>query len=160
LRRKGVWAQDMEDVHQSVLVAAIECLPSAGAVRSMEALLATLSLRHAADQVHRRRERPVMEYDGDTAAAPPSSRQPIPRPDSAYALKEQSEALDAVLDRMDPELVDVFILVELVEMTLEQAAEALGISTTTARSRLRRARVQFEELCRPARAALGQGGRR
>ncbi len=46
---------------------------------------------------------------------------------------------------MDDEKREAFVLVELVEMSMPEVAEALGINLNTAYTRLRAARRQFEE---------------
>ncbi len=67
---------------------------------------------------------------------------------SAHDLVERSEAarvLEALLDAMDDEKREAFVLVELEEMTMPEVADALGINVNTAYTRLRAARQQFEE---------------
>jgi RNA polymerase sigma-70 factor, ECF subfamily len=159
LLRKGVDGQDVADVHQEVIMAVIAYVPSLGQVRSMEALIARISLRHADDYLKARNRHGWPEaYDEETAAPPPSSQQSIPAPEKASLLKERARALDVLLGRMEPEIRDAFILVELEEMTLRETAEALDLPDTTVKSRLDRARERFEELLGPVRADLKRGG--
>ena len=53
--------------------------------------------------------------------------------------------LDALLESMDDEKREAFVLVELEEMSMPEVGEALGINVNTAYTRLRAARRQFEE---------------
>jgi len=58
---------------------------------------------------------------------------------------EAARVLDALLDTMEEEKREAFVLVELEEMSMPEVAEALGINVNTAYTRLRAARRQFEE---------------
>jgi RNA polymerase sigma-70 factor (ECF subfamily) len=154
LHWKGVHKDDIEDAHQDVFVAIFECLPRVKPVRSMEALLAKTCFRHAATYVRRKKVRgPVMEYADDTGPSLPESQR-IPAPEGANILKQRAEALNRVLARMEHELREVFVLIEIEEMDYEATMEALEIGDALLRSRLRRARKQFAELARLVRAEL------
>jgi RNA polymerase sigma-70 factor (ECF subfamily) len=64
---------------------------------------------------------------------------------------EQGSALELigmVLSRIDPSLVEVFMLFELAGFSSVEIARLLGIPTGTATSRLRRAREAFREAAR------------
>jgi hypothetical protein len=101
LRFRGVPDRDIEDVHQDLFIAMIDCLPSVRPVRSMEALLARTSFRLAATYLRKQRVRgPIMEYGDDGPAGPSSPG--IPAPEAANILKERTLALDKILGRMDP----------------------------------------------------------
>jgi RNA polymerase sigma-70 factor, ECF subfamily len=53
------------------------------------------------------------------------------------------ELLDLVLSQLDPSLIEVFALFDVEGFSAREVAEALGIPTGTAASRLRRAREEF-----------------
>jgi RNA polymerase sigma-70 factor (ECF subfamily) len=57
--------------------------------------------------------------------------------------REASTLLHSVLDRMRYEHRAVFVLVELEELTLHEAAAACSVSLATCQRRLRRARIAF-----------------
>jgi RNA polymerase sigma-70 factor (ECF subfamily) len=82
---------------------------------------------------------------------------------SAQDLAERREAarvLDALLASMDDEKREVFMLVELEEMSMPEVAEALGINVNTAYTRLRAARQQFEGALARHRAKSAWTGRK
>lgn len=60
------------------------------------------------------------------------------------AKTEATELLYRLLDTLDEDKREVFVLVELEQMTAEEIAEAMGIKTHTVQSRLRAARREFE----------------
>jgi RNA polymerase sigma factor (sigma-70 family) len=125
LQRKRVPERDIEDVHQDVMEALITGLPKVDGVRSMEAWVASVALHHATDYMRwRYRRGPVAELDERSLA--PDSQRGFPAPDRAAMLKERRAVLDVLLERMEPELRDVFILIDIEEMPIKDAAKALG----------------------------------
>lgn len=63
-----------------------------------------------------------------------------PHPEAIAAQTETMEILQRILDGLDDEKREVFVLAELEEMTLQEIGTLLGISSNTATSRLRLAR--------------------
>ena len=55
------------------------------------------------------------------------------------------DVLDALLDGLDEDLRQVFVLYEIEDMTMAAIAELLKVPPGTVASRLRRAREQFQE---------------
>lgn len=86
---------------------------------------------------------------------------PDPRAGSPRELAEAAEAARLLFDlmqRLSDEQREVFLLVEVEQMSVPEAAEALAIKLNTCYSRLRAARARFErELA--ARRLRDQGGR-
>jgi RNA polymerase sigma-70 factor (ECF subfamily) len=83
---------------------------------------------------------------------------------SAEDLSERNRArelLDRVLEAMPIELRAVFVLFEVERMSTTEIAETLGIPRGTAASRLRRARVDFDQrvLRLEARMKFREGAR-
>jgi len=75
---------------------------------------------------------------------------------------ERAEAGRVLLDllaQLGTEHREVFLLVEIEEMTVPEAAEALGLNINTCYSRLRAARARFERAL-AARLRREEGGRR
>jgi RNA polymerase sigma-70 factor (ECF subfamily) len=64
-------------------------------------------------------------------------------PDAAAAAAEAARLLYAILDELDDEKREVFILAELEQIPAQEIATALGISVNTVSSRLRLARAEF-----------------
>lgn len=67
-----------------------------------------------------------------------------PSPQAQAEAAEALRALQEVLDELSDERREVFVLVELEEMTAPEAAEALGLKLNTLYSRLRAARQDFD----------------
>jgi RNA polymerase sigma-70 factor (ECF subfamily) len=136
LRRMGVAEQDAEDAGQAVLlvfarkIGAVET----GAERSF--LLGT-ALRVAAD--YRRRGHRVREVSMELA----TESHPGPSQEHEVDLRLRRKWLDYVLERLAPELREVFVLAEIEEMTMAEIASVLGVPSGTVASRLRRAREAF-----------------
>ena len=72
---------------------------------------------------------------------------------SAGETGEDAQLCDLVLSRVDPDLVEVFVLYELEGLTSPEIAELLRIPLGSVASRLRRARTQFRDAA--ARIQLG-----
>lgn len=65
-------------------------------------------------------------------------------PERAAAMREDLQRLSRILGALDPDLRDVYIMTEFLEMTAREIGEALTLSPDTASSRLRRARQEVE----------------
>lgn len=87
---------------------------------------------------------------------PPSA----PRPDEAAERVQARRELAAVLDRLRPKHRAVFVLYELEELSIEEIAEVLGCGPETAKSRLKRARAEFERLRKQRQVVALAGGKR
>jgi len=70
------------------------------------------------------------------------------RPDEEAELRRQRAVLDRILAKMDDDLRSVFVLQEIEGLSKRETADALGIPQGTVATRLRRARVAFDELLR------------
>jgi RNA polymerase sigma-70 factor (ECF subfamily) len=71
---------------------------------------------------------------------------------------EQAEELRLVqrlLDQLDPDKREAFILSELEQMTIAEIAEAVGANANTVASRIRAARVAFERALEDSEASRG-----
>lgn len=73
-------------------------------------------------------------------------------PEGRTRRSEATRVLHALLAALDHDKREVFVLIELEELSAPEAAEALGISPNTVASRLRLARAEFEEAARRYRA--------
>jgi RNA polymerase sigma-70 factor (ECF subfamily) len=84
---------------------------------------------------------------------------PPPTPFQLTERNAQVELLASLLDELDEPKREIFVAAELEEMTVPEIAEALEIPLNTAYSRLRAARLAFEERLarRSAREKGGQG---
>jgi RNA polymerase sigma-70 factor (ECF subfamily) len=62
------------------------------------------------------------------------------------ARKEATDIVDAILQQMDEDKRTIFVLVELEELSVAEAARGLAINLNTAHARLRAARMHFAEV--------------
>lgn len=66
-------------------------------------------------------------------------------PEESYSREELGELLDQAVQSLKPAYRTVFILRDIEEMSIEETAEALGLSISAVKSRLLRARLQLRE---------------
>jgi len=75
-----------------------------------------------------------------------------PNPFEQLERHAATELLHRLLDELPDEARAVFVLVELEELSVEAAADALGLRPSTVKSRLRSARRAFDSACTRERA--------
>jgi RNA polymerase sigma-70 factor (ECF subfamily) len=134
LRHLGVPAADLQDQAQEVFVAVFRGLEGFEGRSALRTWVYGICVRVASNYRRRayvRRERSVSE--------PPEQAQ---EPDQARALEEGMgwPALRRLLDTLDADKRDVFVLYELEELPMREVAEACGCPLQTAYSRLHAAR--------------------
>ena len=137
VRRLGVPAASVDDAVQDVFVVVHRRAAAFEGRSSVRTWLFGIVLHVA--RAHRRRKKHDALDDPDALADP--------RADSPHAHAEAAEArrvLHEVLDKLDDDRREVFVLIELSEMTAPEAAEALGVELNTVYSRLRAARQAFD----------------
>jgi RNA polymerase sigma-70 factor (ECF subfamily) len=79
------------------------------------------------------------------------SREPQPapgQPDEALVRSEGWRELGALLAQLKPKLREVFVLFEIEELSLDEVSAVLAVGAETVKSRLKRARAEFERLRR------------
>ena len=145
LRRGGLRPADVEDAAQDVfwiLAQRLGTVPPA----SEKAFLVTTALRVAADRRRLKWNRSVTEeLDPEVVAAEAQS------PEDALDLVRARALLDEALDALDHDEREVFVLVEIEQMTRDEVADMLGLAPGTVASRVRRARESFEATTRRMR---------
>jgi len=139
LRHLGVPGADLQDQAQEVFVAVFRGLPAFAWRSSVRTWVYGICVHVASNyrrRAHVRRERSVSE--------PPEQAQ---EPDQAAALERNRgwPALRRLLDCLDAEKRDVFVLYELEELPMREVAEACGCPLQTAYSRLHAARRMLLE---------------
>jgi RNA polymerase sigma-70 factor (ECF subfamily) len=94
------------------------------------------------DQRRSQRRKPaqVLEHD----PIDPRTR----APDAEFGLREQAALLHRLLDSLDDDKREVFVLSELEEMSGPEIAEALQLNLNTVYARVRAARSAFETALR------------
>jgi len=142
--RFGVPAADVEDVTQRVFVVAHRRIAEIEEIHNVGAWLRAIVVRVVAEHRRWARVRRVKHWVLRTSADVESPRPTTPERD-LVALQAQ-RVVAQVLAKMSPKLRDVLVLLELEELSLQEAAETLGIPSNTVRSRKRLAREQFQRI--------------
>ena len=66
-------------------------------------------------------------------------------PEQSYSREELAELLEEAVESLKPAYRTVFVLRDIEELSIEETAEALGLSISAVKSRLLRARLQLRE---------------
>ncbi len=138
LVRLGVPRSDLEDAVQDVFLVAHRRRSAFSGESSLRTWLLGISRRVAADHRRRsRRHRRRVEAIG---------REPMPpiQPDETLRHARGAQHLQRFLDSLDDAKREVFVLVELQELTGREAAQVLALNRNTAVARLRAARQAFD----------------
>ena len=150
LARSGVRDADLRDATQEVFIVVARKHDERNRESSLTTWLYGVAVRVAANyrrKAHRRHEEL-------TDALPETARDSDANdgdPERAFANEEARLRLAAILDELPPEQRIVFMMFELDEKTCPEIAETLGIPLGTVYTRLRLARVRFEESVAKAR---------
>ena len=134
LRCRGLSPDVAADATQEVFLVAAQRLPDVGVGKERAFLIGTAL--HVAQAARRTHSRLQLQEDVDVLD------------ERAPTLDDRKSALDMVgkiLARVDPPLVEVFVLYEIAEFSSFEIAELLGIPRGTVASRLRFAREAFRE---------------
>jgi RNA polymerase sigma-70 factor (ECF subfamily) len=147
LARLGVHESALADATQEVFLVAYRRLASFEGRSTVRTWLFGIAMRvasHAGRQARRRPTEPLPE-------ALPSEASEAPFEHAARS--EAVQTLYMLLDTLSPVQRAVFVLVELEQMSVPEAAEAVGANLNTVTSRLRAARENFAAALRRYRAA-------
>ncbi len=140
LRRRGLDPDAAADATQQCFVIAAERLGDIRAESERSFLLGT-ALRLALT-TFRNNQRWQLGGDIDLHPHPSAGRQGA---EDAMDQRRSIELLDRALSRLDPDLLEVFMLFEIEGLTTPEIAALIHIPVGTAASRLRRAREGFRE---------------
>ncbi len=153
VRRMGIPEAGAEDVVQQVLVVLARRLDSVDAAKERSFLLGT-ALRVAAD--YRKQQARRREVSAEDAPDEPSGAAPT---DEELDRRRARRVLDQLLDQLPRDLRSVFVLCDLEELSMAEAAVSLDMPKGTVASRLRRAREEFGKLAAEARKRLAEDRR-
>jgi RNA polymerase sigma-70 factor (ECF subfamily) len=148
-KRLGVSDAALDDVVQEVFVIVHRRLADFEGRSTLRTWLFGIALRVVRD--HRRAARrrdPGPPVDPDTLSA---SGGPCHDAETAEAVR----LLHTLLDQLDDERREIFVMAELEQMTMPEIADTLGINVNTAYARLRIARQEFEQALARHRARDG-----
>jgi RNA polymerase sigma-70 factor (ECF subfamily) len=132
LRRRGLSSEAAEDATQETFLLAAERLDDIRAESERSFLIATAV--RVAHTLGRKTIR--WELDDDMDMRLSTNR-------DTGDMRADMQLCDRVLSKVDPDLVEVFVLYELEGLTSPEIAELLQIPLGSVASRLRRAREQF-----------------
>lgn len=150
LRRLGIPASHLDDAVQELFIVVHRRLGEFAGRSSLKTWLAGIAWRIASEYRRHESRKGGGEPLPDTLVAP--GRDPLGAAVHAEALRH----LDALLDELDEDKRVVFVLAELEQMSVPEIAQALDVNLNTVYSRLRAARMTFNEMLRLSR----EGARR
>ena len=146
VQRLGVPLSQADDVVQEVFIIVHRRLAQFEGRSTLKTWLYGITLRIARTHRIQSRREPVA-VDTDDLRAPDATR-----PDERAENAEAARLVNAVLDGLDYDQREVFVLAELEQLTAPEIAEALGAKLNTVYSRLRLARRAFAEAAARYRA--------
>jgi RNA polymerase sigma-70 factor (ECF subfamily) len=152
LRRLGVQTSSLDDATQEVFLVAIRRQDAFEGRSALKTWLFGITWNIARNLSRSRasHEEPLPEAVMDMRGV---------GQEEAAARSEAVRTLYRVLDRLDPDKRDVFVMVELEEMGAKEVAEITGAPINTVYSRLRAARAEFEAGLERLRKRDGWRGR-
>jgi len=147
VRRLGVDPSAVDDVVQEIFLVVHRRLAEFEARASMKTWLFGIVLRVVRQHRRTLRRKPA-QLGG--AAAMDSNLEEVrdsrgQGPHERMAEREAVRTLHAILDEIDDEKREVFVLAELEQMTVPEIAEAVEANVNTVYSRLRAARREFDQ---------------
>jgi RNA polymerase sigma-70 factor (ECF subfamily) len=139
VRRLGVRERSVDDAVQDVFIVVHRKLVEFEGRSSIKSWIFGISRRVARD--HRRRvDRKERDEALPEGLADPQSKTPMEN----AARNEAVRVLHGLLDELDDEKREVFVLAELEQMTVPEIADAITVNVNTVYSRLRAARKAFD----------------
>lgn len=151
VRRLGIHEPALEDVVQEVFLTAFRRYPTFRRQSSLRTWLYGIAIHVV--RLHRRTTvRAGLHGIIDASAGDESERvadASTARPDVVAETRDAWRTLMRLLDELDDDKREIFVLAELEELPVPEIADLLGLKLNTAYSRLRLARGAFE-------AALGR----
>ncbi len=139
VRRLGVPRDAVDDAVQEIFVVVHRRLADFEGRSSIKTWLTGITLRVASEHRRRARKVPVAEVDPETIDAGKDRD-----PHDAATKAEAVRVLHRILDELEDERREAFVMAELEQMTVPEIAESLGVNPNTVYSRLRAARQDFD----------------
>jgi len=140
-RRLGIQPSGMDDLIQEVFMVIHSKLHTVEKRESLRSWIYSVVRRTASN--HRRAGR----AHADASSGPPGSGEALSREPTPLENTERNagfQLLMTLLDQLEGPKREIFALVDVEDLSVPEAAEALGIPLNTAYSRLRVARQNFE----------------
>lgn len=139
-KRLGLRDASLDDAVQEVFVVVHRRLADFEGRSSLKTWLFGITLRVVRD--HRRSAR---RRDAGSAIDPDALHATGSTPAECAEKAEAVRLLHALLDELDDERREIFVMSELEQMPMPEIAEALGMNVNTAYARLRASRQDFEQ---------------
>ena len=136
----GAGTDIIDDVVQDVFIVIHSKLATLQRPEALRSWIYGIVRRTVSDY---RRSRRTRDAAGANLSAEPTASRPSPL-DMAERNAEL-ELLESILAKLDEPKREVFVMVEILEMTVPEVVQSLDIGLNTAYSRLRLARQDFEE---------------
>ena len=153
LSRLGIADAAIEDVMQEVFMVVHRRLPEFQARSSVRTWIYGIAVRVARNHRRLQARRRIGTTAIDPSIEPATLAERSDRaPDAALAKVEAARLVNRLLNELDDELREIFVLNELEEMSAPEIGEALALNTNTVYSRLRAARRAFEDALARAKA--------
>ncbi|HEY5959067.1 MAG TPA: RNA polymerase sigma factor [Polyangiaceae bacterium] len=142
-RYLGVERAEVDDVVQEVFVIIHRRMHSIEQPASLRSWIYSI-IRRTVSRYHRTKRTKLINT-GTERVEPETLQLDWSTPQSLAEQTEQVELLQSLLDKLDAPKREVFVLVELEEMTAPEIAAAIGVPLNTVYSRLRAARQELDE---------------
>jgi RNA polymerase sigma-70 factor (ECF subfamily) len=136
----GAGTDIIDDVVQDVFIVIHSKLATLQRPEALRSWIYGIVRRTVSDY---RRSRRTRDAAGARLGAEPKSR--LPSPLDMAETNADWELLESVLAELDEAKREVFVMVEILEMTVPEVVQALDMPLNTAYSRLRLARQDFEQ---------------
>lgn len=147
LKRLGVSSASLEDAAQEVFIVVHRRLESFEERASIKSWIFAITLRIAKNYRRKDAKERIHVNESDAHLICPRGT-----PEEAHANARAGEMVIRLLEGLDDEKRAVFVLAELEDVPAPEIAIALGLPLNTVYSRLRLARVAFEEGLKRLRA--------
>jgi RNA polymerase sigma-70 factor (ECF subfamily) len=154
LRRLGVPEADLDDAMHEVFMVAFRRRESLWGPEYERSWLFGIA-RRVAQQTRRKVQRRPDALDEASPAARTDDG-----PERQVARREELAIARAAIDGLDERRKMVFVMAEVEQMSAPEIARALDVPVNTVYSRLRKARMEFEEAVARARGSDEEGGER
>lgn len=141
LRRIGVPDASLEDAVQDVFITAFRRMDAFEGRSSLSTWLCGVATQTARNYRRHARRHPETPTEGAGEDAPTSA----PSPERELETSEAARILHALLDELDEDKREVFVLVELEQIPVPEIASMLELNVNTVYARVRAARAAFEQ---------------
>lgn len=142
-RYLGVQRDELDDVVQEIFVVIHGRMHTIEQPESLRSWIYGI-IRRMVGRYHRTRRTKLLNMQ-NRAVESESQQFDWSSPQAMAEQSEEVELLRTLLDKLDPAKREVFVLVELEEMTAPEIAAAIGVPLNTVYSRLRAARQELDE---------------